>query len=182
MTVDEVKGILYDSRVKTDLFRWDYLQREYTSKFTHSDLKFTSDPYEWRMHETFGGKTTLDYVRNKVSLDRKTVTDLYSMIGLSNLKYGDSVILTEGVSDYFTAYLTLGSYLDVIGFTKLGGSELSRVFVKSSYKNVFIMADSDEVGLNNALRLKQYFAPSSYIVSVNPAKDLTAYILDSNYA
>lgn len=179
--------MLYDSicdrittlHISTDLFRWDQLCFQYES-ISCPTLTFKSFIDEWDIQERFDDAPIhLHYTRNKVSLQRKTIVDEYSCIGLSQVTQKESVILTEGISDYFTAFLMFRDFpVDVIGLTKLGGNKYTKSFILSVYSSIYIIADNDATGISNASRMMSLY--KSYgkhcKIIIPQAKDLTEQV------
>lgn len=180
MELSDIESKINSTRIVIDEFRWEYLSKHF-SMLDIPQLNFNSLLDKWQIVEAFKGNPPhLIYERNKLSLDRKTVVDDYSCIGLSSVAQRDSVILTEGVSDYFTAFLLFkDTDLDVLGLTKLGGNNFSKSFILSVYKNIFIIADNDGTGIKNASNMSMFYKSYGKKVKIiiPQAKDLTDQVL-----
>ena len=60
--------------------------------------------FVWKITETLNGEPIFVLMRDKMLKNRYTDVDKYGLLGLSIINPKDrSVILTEGVSDYFSA-------------------------------------------------------------------------------
>ena len=120
--------------------------------------------------------------RSCVNFYRITHKDTFGLLGLSliNLK-DDRVILTEGVSDYFTAKL-LCPNINVLGITTLSGSEVAKTILLNLFNKFIICADNDttaevNTGMRNAQNLsnllKEYNKSVKIFTPQTGFKDIT---------
>lgn len=119
---------------------------------------FSSEGFIWDIRE-FVAYKDFHLTRNCISLQRITISDPFGLIGLSLVNpRSDFVVITEGVSDFFTVKLLLPS-VNVLGFTTLGGNSVARTLVLNLFNNIVYCADNDlgsNTGLNAAFRLKSF--------------------------
>lgn len=145
---------------------WDhlmYLVNNNKTLFPKIDFTETSnldDGRMWQIRE-FVGEESFVMQRSMIKGHRNTIKDLYGLIGLSSINPKDtSVILTEGVSDYFTAKL-LEPKRNVLGVTTLSGSTTAKKILINLFDNFLICADNDatsskNTGVSNAYNLKKF--------------------------
>lgn len=128
---------------------WDIL-----SDINDTSISFTSfldvkKGFAWRITERMDSEVVFDLVRDKMKMNRYTNIDKYGLLGLSNINTHDRrVILTEGVSDYFTAkHLCPGN--NVLGVTTLGGSKVARAILVNMFDEFIICSDNDSKAARN---------------------------------
>ena len=168
---------LYNDSIKSnsvDLNRhnWDILSEIYNSDGfcpyidPRKGIVFRPylDPHRgfaWRITETLDGVTVFDLVRDKITLSRCTVTDTYGLLGLSAINKADrTVILTEGVSDYFTAKIICPES-NVLGVTTLTGSHIAKTVLVNLFDTFTICTDNDtgkeyNTGYANSSRFREF--------------------------
>lgn len=145
--------------------------------WSHNNPSFVSDGFSWKIEEVLEGESVFSMTRSFVTLQRLTDHDKYGLLGVSLLNLSDSsVIITEGVSDYFTAKI-LCPDRNVLGVTTLGGSSAARKILLSLFNSFCICADNDATGLRNATNWKQFLQRYNKSVTIftPPAgfKDIT---------
>lgn len=172
---------------------WSSIHPNSSILFNLSSTKFTIEESWFSQHSIVSTNISassnfsevptpfFSFQRDLLSLQRTTNLDTYSILGLSLINPLDTkVILTEGVSDYFTAKL-LCPNSNVLAFTTLGGSTLSKSIVLSLFSSFIICQDNDSTGRSNALHLsnllKSYNKLVSIFTSPTPNKDLSQSFL-----
>lgn len=166
---------LYNSSIESggvDLNRhnWDILSELYKGDITFKSYLDPRKGFAWRITETLDGETVFDLVRDKMTLNRYTDTDKYGLLGLSAINKTDrTVILTEGVSDYFTAK-TLCPESNVLGVTTLTGSHTAKAILVNMFDTYIICTDNDtgkerNTGYTNSSRFREFL--ESYGKTVN---------------
>lgn len=168
-------GDLYGNGIKNDgidlnRHNWDILSDMYDGDITFTSYLDPRKGFAWRITETLDGKTVFDLVRDKMTLNRYTNTDEYGLLGLSAInKHERSVILTEGVSDYFTAKI-LCPESNVLGVTTLTGSHTAKTILVNMFDTFTICTDNDtgherNTGYTNSSRFREFL--ESYGKTVN---------------
>lgn len=105
--------------------------------------------FVWRIKEDVGGVPAFEMVRDKMQYRRYTNVDRYGLLGLSQINLSDRrVILTEGVSDYFTAK-RLCPERNVLGVTTLSGSRVAKAVLVNLFDEFTICADNDAAAVRN---------------------------------
>jgi len=152
---------------------WEVLRSIWKS----GSVSFSNDGFYWKIQEVLDGETVFSMTRSLASLQRNTEQDKYGLLGVSLLNLQDkSVILTEGVSDYFTAKI-LCPDRNVLGVTTLGGSSSAKKILLSLFDSFLICSDSDSTGIINSSKWKRLLNSYNKSVSVflppTGAKDIT---------
>lgn len=136
--------------------------------------------YVWEIRESVAGEQ-YHMRRNCLTLQRITLSDPYGLLGLSLVNPHDGrVILTEGVSDFFTVKL-LHPTLNVLGVTTLGANRKATQLLLNLFDYFLYCADNDSgssvnTGLTTSLRLKQVCMEYSKKFSIfvpSQGKDVT---------
>lgn len=138
--------------------------------------------FAWRIEESVGGEVAFKLVRDKMTMNRFTDADKYGLLGLSEINVSDRrVVLTEGVSDFFTArYLCGGN--NVLGVTTLSGSKAAKAILVNMFDEFIICSDNDakaerNTGLTNSSRfrsfLEGYGKKVSVFIPADGYKDIT---------
>jgi hypothetical protein len=149
---------------------WDVLSELYKGGITFKSYLDPRKGFAWRITETLDGDTVFDLVRDKMTLTRYTDTDRYGLLGLSAIDRTDrAVILTEGVSDYFTAKI-LCPESNVLGVTTLTGSHAAKAILVNLFDTFTICTDNDtgkerNTGYTNSSRFREFL--ESYGKTVN---------------
>ena len=157
---------------------WDILLDLWNkSSIAKNYLRLYKDSLDWHIEEFSPEGKGFHMTRNLLSKDRRTIVDDYGLLGLSLINLQDkSVIITEGVSDYFTAKL-LCPNRNVLGITTLGGSAKAKVILLNLFDSFLICADNDSTGLTNAHRWKRFLTNYNKSVSIftpsSSYKDIT---------
>lgn len=168
-------GDLYGNGINSngiDLNRhnWDILSDMYVGGITFKSYLDPRKGFAWRITETMDGETVFDLIRDKMTLNRYTDTDKYGLLGLSVINTNErSVILTEGVSDYFTAKI-LCPESNVLGVTTLTGSHVAKTILVNMFDTFTICTDNDtgkerNTGYTNSSRFREFL--ESYGKTVN---------------
>lgn len=173
---------------------WFTLQQLWSNLYPNSPIQFTLSSTEFQISEAFvpqsfdTGNTlfssSLFFIlqRDLLTFQRKTLKDTYGILGLSLIDPSNSsVFITEGVSDYFTAKLLLPNS-NVLAFTTLGGSSLSKTLVLSLFNSITLIQDNDSTGRSNSTNLSTFFKSynkSVYIFSPPVYKDLSESFIQS---
>lgn len=159
---------------------WDFLLSNWSSSPSLSIVEDPSQGSLWKIEEHCGPYSFI-YTRSRLNHYRTTIQDDLGLIGFSQINpQSDHVIITEGVSDYFTARL-LCPTTNVLGFTNLGGNRKARAIVLSLFSKIIYCCDNDAAGLSAGSNIKSFF--ESYSKSVRlftapaPAKDLTESLI-----
>ena len=117
--------------------------------------------FVWKIRETIGDRCVFELMRDKMLRNRYTNIDEYGLLGLSIINPKDrSVILTEGVSDYFSAKF-LCPDRNVLGVTTLGGSRIAKMILVNMFDTFCICSDNDtkgerNTGLTNSNKFKMF--------------------------
>ena len=141
---------------------WDKLSHLW-GQLGCKSLDFHNEDFKWIIRERFEDQEFFAFERNKMTTQRITVLDTYGLLGLSLINPKDtSVIITEGVSDFFTAKLN-NPDKNVLGITTLGGNHKAREILLNLFDHFTICADNDVdsstkvTGLANAMKWKTLF-------------------------
>lgn len=162
---------------------WDTLEVLWNKFHPNSSITFTHSTMNepvWSIREEFDERylpgVYFALTRNKINKQRLTLSDPYKLLGLSLVSpLSRSVILTEGVSDFFTTKL-LNPDLNVLGVTVLSGSFETLKVLANLFDDFTIVADNDRTGLSNANRFKSKLQPYGKVSIVTPDlphKDIT---------
>lgn len=170
------------------IHHWEMLCILYNAnkKIFNDSITFISDLLEWRIEEktTF---TAFNMTRRKIDDKRNTIQDDTGLLGLTCLNLDDdSVILTEGVSDFFSTKLLFPDK-NVLGLTTLSTSFFGKMFLINVFKNFIIMSDNDfskkvNTGINNSLSLSKLlnnYGRTKVITPPLPNKDITDYLISN---
>ena len=160
------EGIKCNVQIDCNAHNWDNLLKIYNSVNKVPTIDFsayldTHKGFVWRIRETIDNVCTFELIRDKVLKNRYTNIDKYGLLGLSIINPLDrSVILTEGVSDYFSAKF-LCPDRNVLGVTTLGGSKTAKTILVNMFDEFCICSDNDtkgerNTGFTNANRFKQF--------------------------
>lgn len=140
---------------------WDILSDINNTTISFKSFLDVKKGFAWRITESMDDDVLFDLVRDKMKMNRYTNIDKYGLLGLSNINTHDRrVILTEGVSDYFTAkYLCPNN--NVLGVTTLGGSKVARAILISMFDEFIICSDNDtkserNTGMTNSSKFKMF--------------------------
>ena len=156
--------------VDVNRHNWDILSEIYDGGIMFKSYLDPHKGFAWRITETMDGETVFDLVRDKMTLNRYTDTDKYGLLGLSAINPNErSVILTEGVSDYFTAKI-LCPESNVLGVTTLTGSHTAKTILVNMFDTFTICTDNDtgherNTGYTNSSRFREFL--ESYGKTVN---------------
>ena len=145
---------------------WDNLIAIYNGvgkvpSITFENTLDTHKGFVWKITETLNGEPIFVLMRDKMLKNRYTDVDKYGLLGLSIINPKDrSVILTEGVSDYFSAKF-LCPDRNVLGVTTLGGSRIAKMLLVNMFDTFCICSDNDtkgerNTGFTNAGRFKSF--------------------------
>ena len=144
---------------------WPILMELWNCFNPRSSVRFFTHQLSWCITEQFNSRPCFFMERDSISKDRNTIIDEYGLLGLSLIDLKQkSVIITEGVSDFFSVKL-LCPYRNVLGVTTLGGSRNAKALLLNLFDTFTICADNDETGLKNAARWKNFL--ESYGKQVN---------------
>lgn len=171
-----VPSLSFDPRGR----EWDFLRANWHLSSPSLTSELTDEGPVWRIAEQCGDYS-FEMVRNQFTMNRNTLRNDLGLIGFSLIDPKDTkVIVTEGVSDYFTAKL-LCPDSNVLGFTSLGGSSAAKAIVLSLFDKIVYCADNDEAGLTAGMKVKAFL--ESYGKSVRiftaptPYKDITEALM-----
>lgn len=172
--------------VKVFHYNWDTLLCLWNINNPENDIHFSEYEHpdfgiSWSIREQLkSGEFWM--TRSKVTNMRNTIKDDFGLLGLSLINpKDDKVILTEGVSDYFTAKL-LCPQNNVLGVTTLGGSTNAKKILLNLFNKFIICSDNDvkgsiNTGLNNAQNWKKFLSSFGKSVSIfipqTGCKDIT---------
>jgi hypothetical protein len=154
--------------------RWLSLFNYYSSHFPNSTLQcnivYHANEPLFEIKETSKLSSTLlfHFTRSAVTLQRRTLTNLFSIVGLTTLSSFDKVFVTEGVSDFLA--LKCMTTLQVIGITNLKGSPLARQAL-SLFSSLVFIADNDSPGISTVSYYKSQFPNSKVFIPTN--KDIS---------
>jgi len=163
---------LYNDSIKCNVpidstaHNWDNLLKLYNTLNKVPTIEFSAyldarKGFVWRIRETMDDECIFELIRDKVLKNRYTNIDKYGLLGLSIINPLDrSVILTEGVSDYFSAKF-LCPDRNVLGVTTLGGSKIAKTILVNMFDEFCICSDNDtkgerNTGFTNANKFKQF--------------------------
>ena len=167
---DLYKDGIESGGVNLNRHNWDILSDIYGGDIVFRSYLDPRKGFAWRITETLDGETVFDLVRDKMTLNRYTNVDKYGLLGLSAIDKADrSVILTEGVSDYFTAKI-LCPDRNVLGVTTLTGSRTAKTILVNLFDTYIICTDNDtgkerNTGYTNSSRFREFL--ESYGKNVN---------------
>lgn len=165
---------------------WDILLTLWNSNFHHSSVIFSYYQHpqfglSWLITESLSSGS-FSMTRSLITRQRNTISDSFGLLGLSLINpKDDRVILTEGVSDFFTAKL-LCPNSNVLGVTTLGGSSLAKLLLLNLFNKFIICSDNDSntsknTGLNNSFNWKSFLQSYNKTVQVflplYPHKDIS---------
>lgn len=120
-----------------------------------SECEIQNSGWSWLIHERCG-EYLFEMSRSQITGVRLTNSNDLGLLGLSLINpKDDRVILTEGVSDYFTMKLNCPD-MNVLGLTNLGGSVRARVIILNLFNKVLYSCDNDEAGRSGAYKLKSW--------------------------
>ena len=166
--IKDLYGDTIESPVAIDskATNWDNLITLYNSvnKVPSITFEHTLDIHKgfvWKIRETIDGRCVFELMRDKMLKNRYTNVDEYGLLGLSIINPKDrSVILTEGVSDYFSAKF-LCPDRNVLGVTTLGGSRIAKMILVNMFDEFCICSDNDtkserNTGFTNSNRFKMF--------------------------
>lgn len=188
---DEVSRRIEDCeiRVSKDLYpagTWTYLE-EILKTHPLPTVSITREDMDsrWILQENASDWVLFRMSRSILFGSRKTEFDRYGVIGLGAVDLGcRELILTEGVSDYISAKLLFPD-VNVLGFTKLGGTVLARSIVLSIADRVVICSDNDSeaernTGMKNAYGIMNWLRDNDVTASIwlPEAKDLSDTLLE----
>lgn len=149
-------------KVDTTLPSWEILRRLWSP----CSVMFTNDNFYWHITEVLEDEVVFHMTRSVVTMQRFTETNKYGLLGVSLLNLEDkSVILTEGVSDFFSAKL-LCPDRNVLGITNVGGSVNARSILVNLFDSFLFCADSDDTGRSNVIKWKEFLRPYGKKVSI----------------
>lgn len=128
---------------------WDILADLNTTGVVFESALDARKGFVWRIKEEVGGELAFEMVRDKMQYRRYTNVDRYGLLGLSQINVSDRrVVLTEGVSDYFTAK-RLCTNENVLGVTTLGGSRVAKAVLVNLFDEFTICSDNDALAARN---------------------------------
>lgn len=166
---------------------WDNLIALYNNvnkvdSITYESCLDSKKGFVWKIEERIGGNVSFELIRDKITKNRYTNIDEYGLLGLSVINPSDrSVILTEGVSDYFSARF-LCPNKNVLGVTTLGGSRIAKIILVNMFDTFCICSDNDtkgerNTGFTNSNRFKSFlesYGKKVYIyIPQSPYKDIS---------
>lgn len=167
---------------------WDILIELYSNRYPSIKFEFKQTETELvrEIEESLDNEVVFNLTRNVLTDRRITHVDKYGLLGLSLINpLDDKVILTEGVSDYFTAKL-LCPQNNVLGVTTLGGSDNAKRILINLFNKFIICSDNDfgakkNTGVNNSQNWRNFL--TTYNKSVNiflpelSCKDITENLI-----
>lgn len=122
-------------------------------KFYEDELPMAG--FSWVIHEDCGD-FGFEMLRSQITGTRITNRNDCGLLGLSLINPKDTnVILTEGVSDYFSMKINCPN-TNVLGLTNLGGSDRARTILVNLFDKFIYCCDNDEAGRQGAYKLKSY--------------------------
>lgn len=149
LNIQEIVG----NRQVTGSQNWSILSSLFGSRYP--TISFSVEDPCWVIREKFESEVTFELQRNILTMNRKTITDKYGLLGVSLLYLKDkSVLLTEGVSDYITVKM-LYPFRNVLGVTTLGGSHFAKSILVNCFDHFTFFADNDSTGIKNVFKWKQ---------------------------
>lgn len=163
--------VVFNYNVDTDRHNWDILSDIYKGSISFESCLDPRKGFVWRITETIDNDVVFDMIRDKMTLNRYTNTDKYGLLGLSVINKADrSVILTEGVSDYFTAKILCPDN-NVLGVTTLTGSHVAKTILVNMFDSFVICSDNDSnkeynTGITNSSRFREFLESYNKTVEV----------------
>lgn len=155
---------------------WEILQYLWDSVAKQASINFYDKDYKWYIDEYIDGVHSFTMERDRFTNQRNTILDEFGLLGLSTIDLNQkSVILTEGVSDFFSVKLLL-PYRNVLGVTTLGGSKNAKALLVNLFDSFLICTDNDSTGLKNASNWKHFlegYNKQVNIFSPPTGKDIT---------
>lgn len=146
--------------------QWTYLSNKW-SKFIESHKECNAVQFNviqrgnepmWNITESFNETLLFDFTRSVITLNRSTNTNLLGILGVTLLDFSNpTVIITEGVSDFFTIKLLLPS-CNVLGITNLKGNSLVKRFLITYFTTIVVVTDSDYTGIQTSLYYQSLFS------------------------
>ena len=176
-------------RVSKDLYpagTWTFLEEILkTHPLPTVSITRESMDSKWILQETASDWLLFRMNRSVLFGSRRTEFDRYGVIGLGAVDLNcRELILTEGVSDYITAKLLFPD-VNVLGFTKLGGTVLARSIVLSIADRVVICSDNDSeadrnTGMRNSTGIMNWLRDNDVMASIwlPECKDLSDTFLE----
>lgn len=163
---------LYNDRIECGVpidrnaTNWDNLIAIYNGVCKVPTITFESTldvhkGFIWKIQEKIGSDVVFELFRDKMLRNRYTNVDKYGLLGMSIINPKDrSVVLTEGVSDYFTARF-LCPNRNVLGVTTLGGNKTAKTILVNMFDEFCICSDNDtkgerNTGYTNSSRFKSF--------------------------
>lgn len=166
--------------------RWTLLERLYKDVDSDVFFRYDEEHMRWIIQEEMDGCVTFHLERDVITFQRYTDIDAWGVIGLSKVNLEDnSVLITEGVSDYLILKY-LYPERNVLGTTRLTGSNLSKYILVNLFKYVTLFSDNDSlasrnVGVEASEKLSGFL--NSYNIKTNivllPTKDILDYVYSS---
>lgn len=171
MLEDLYNGNLKADGINLDCHNWDILSSIYKGPILFRTEVDVHKGFIWRIQEKFNDDVVFDMIRQKMTLKRYTNIDNYGLLGLSQINKKDrSVILTEGVSDYFTAKI-LCPDKNVLGVTTLTGSHVAKTILVNMFDFFTLCSDNDtnkdrNTGMTNSSRFRGFLEGYQKTVNV----------------
>lgn len=166
--------------------RWSLLERLYKDKDSDIFFRYDEDRMRWIVQEEMDGCVTFHLERDVLTFQRYTDKDMFGLIGLSLVDTSDKgVLITEGISDYLILKYLYPEY-NVLGTTRLTGSNLSKYILIHLFNFVTLFSDNDamasrNVGIEASTKLSEFL--NSYSIQTNivvlPTKDILDYVYSS---
>lgn len=164
--------------------RWTFLL--ILAKGAVGNVRFTFDFPYFKIDEYIGDTHSFEFIRDCVTFNRYTKENKFGLIGLSNINpKDDTVIITEGVSDYLVTKM-LYPEMNVLGNTTLTGNGMAKFINVNLFNKFIIVSDNDSgkefnTGLNAANNLKAFFEGygKEAIVHIMDDKDILNYVYQS---
>lgn len=162
---------------------WDILE----SLLIHNDVGVALNTEvsvfnrDWRIEEKIDNEVVFLMMRDQVKHYRETMIDQYGLLGLSQIDLKDThCILTEGVSDYFSARLVFPSF-NVLGLTTLSGSFKAKCIYMNLFDSFTLFSDNDfkkdNVGIKSGFMLRKNLTDLGkkvqLVIPETPHNDLT---------
>lgn len=166
--------------------RWSLLERLYKDADSDVFFRYDEEHLRWIVQEEMDGCVTFHLERDVITFQRYTDIDAWGLIGLSKVDLNDrSVLITEGISDYLILKY-LYPEMNVLGTTRLTGSNLSKYILVNLFSYVTLFSDNDSlssrnVGVEASEKLSGFL--NSYNIQTNivllPTKDILDYVYSS---
>ncbi len=143
------------------MHNWDILRKLNNTDITFKVIEEPAKGSRWLIEEYLEGECIFSLKRSKLTLQRYTETDKYGLIGLSTINLQDTkVILTEGVSDFFTMKIKY-PHNNVLGFTTLSGSRTAKQIIINLFDQFLVCSDNDansdtNTGVINSSRISNF--------------------------